>query len=225
MVAARLLPAALSMLLLMCGACGASNRDVATATSAHGDAAAADQRLELGRSPASDADAAESSAVDAGPRFGFTLARWLKEHGVTAPPDADVCDYEATMGEPKVPVVVCSTHVDLSGDRVLYRRTIFAAEHGELRRVFDAAIASGQRDATSDLDAGGDLHAVRLEFSMTVDGTITLRDSGDRGCSAAAAAKRRDEAADKVCAGRGVYVWKDGRFARAARAQGAEPAN
>jgi hypothetical protein len=224
MVAARLLPPVLALALLTLGACGGSKRDVAAARVFRGDAAV-DEARDPARAAASDAGSAEPSAVDAGPRFGFTLGRWMKEHGVTVPPDVDVCDYEAMMGEPPVPVVVCSTHVDLSGDRVLYRRTIFAAEHGELRRVFDAAIASGQREPSSDPDAGSDLHAVRLEFSMTVDGTITLRDSGDRGCSAAAAAKRRDEAADKVCAGRGVYVWKDGRFARAARAQSAERSN
>jgi hypothetical protein len=170
----------------------------------------------------SDAGASEIAPADAGPRFGFTLLRWMKAHGVSAPPDVDICDYEAMMGEPATPVIVCSTHTDASGDRVVYRRTIFAAEHGELRRVFDAAVASGWREPVLDADAGTDLHAVRLEFSMAGDGTITLRDSGDRGCSAAAAAKRRDDAVDRVCAGRGVYVWKEGRFARAARAPAAD---
>jgi hypothetical protein len=215
MVAARLLPLAFALGSL---ACGASKRDVPGPRVQGSTPAGEDGAREVGPSPPGPDASMEAGPADAGPRFGFTLGRWMKEHGVTAPPEVDVCDYEALMGEPPVPVVVCSTHADLSGDRVVYRRTIFAAEHGELRRVFDAAIASGQREPSSDPDAGGDRHAVRLEFSMTVDGTITLRDSGDRGCSAAAAGKRRDEAADKVCAARGVYVWKEGRFVRAARA-------
>ncbi|MDB4993552.1 MAG: hypothetical protein JWM74_984 [Myxococcaceae bacterium] len=90
MVAARLLPPVLAVALLTLGACGASKRDVAAASGAGTDAAAHDPQRELGRSTANDAGAGESSAADAGPRFGFTLGRWMKEHGVTVPPDVDV---------------------------------------------------------------------------------------------------------------------------------------
>jgi hypothetical protein len=231
MVAARVLPPplvlgrivfsfglALGLALGLGGLAACAAKPDVTRARGAGNGAVEDKR-DLGRSAAGiEAGVTEPGDADAGPRFGFTLARWMKAHGVAAPPDIDVCDYEATIGDPAVPLVVCSTHTDLSDERVVYRRAIFAAEHGELRCVFDAAIASGRRDPPADLDGGADQHAVRLEFSMTADGTITLRDSGDRGCSAAAAAKRRDEAVDKVCAGRGVYVWKEGRFARAARA-------
>lgn len=158
--------------------------------------------------------AGPDASVDAGPRFGFTPAAWMQSHGVVALPEVDVCDYETLVGEPPLPVIVCSTHHDHSDDRVVYRRTIYVAERGELRRVFDAAVASGRREPSIDGDGGNDPYNVKLDFSMAADGTITLRDTADRGCSAAAAAKRRDDAADKVCAARGVYVWKEGRFAR-----------
>ena len=190
----------------------------------------------------SSSDAQQQTTPEWSSASGFDPKAWMKSHHVSGQLPADVNCEAAQVRTPVLDAISCDARLEIQVARpivqasadepptvipptVQFRRMIYVAAGGALRRVFDIPIEAGPLNpVTKDPDANAFARLV-VELDSTGE-RLSVMDDAEFSCERARA-KQKELAADKdtaetaswlkaavdpVCAARGDYSWKNGAF-------------